>query len=221
MIYSKDINKRSPLRVFERSIHGGLGRGNVGLVMSRAGVGKTAFLVGVALDDCMRDRKVLHVDTEHNAERVREYYEEVFRDLAATENLENREDLRVRIERNRMIHSFLNGSFHLGRLREALGYMKAHLGFEPGCIVLDGHPAWEKEDPEAIEAELKEVKQLAVDTQARCGSRPRAIGRTSGTRWACPCACSAIWNTCRWWCVWPPRATMCACSSSRTTTTPT
>ena len=43
-MYTKEINERSPLRVFERSIHGGLGKGNLGVVMSRAGVGKTAFL---------------------------------------------------------------------------------------------------------------------------------------------------------------------------------
>ena len=37
-MYQRDVNRRSPLRVFERSIHGGLGPGNLGVVMSRAGV---------------------------------------------------------------------------------------------------------------------------------------------------------------------------------------
>ena len=40
-MYQKDVNERSPMRVFERSIHGGLGKGNVGVVLSRAGIGKT------------------------------------------------------------------------------------------------------------------------------------------------------------------------------------
>ena len=39
MIYRKDWNERSPLRVFENSIHGGLGKGNIGVVTSRKGVG--------------------------------------------------------------------------------------------------------------------------------------------------------------------------------------
>jgi hypothetical protein len=38
-MYRKDVNERSPMRVFEKSIHGGLGRGNVGVVAARAGVG--------------------------------------------------------------------------------------------------------------------------------------------------------------------------------------
>ena len=59
-MHRKEINERSPLRVLESSIHGGLGAGKLGVVVARHGVGKTAFLVGVALDDLMRGRKVLH-----------------------------------------------------------------------------------------------------------------------------------------------------------------
>ena len=32
-MYRKEMNERSPLRIFERSIRGGLGRGNIGLVI--------------------------------------------------------------------------------------------------------------------------------------------------------------------------------------------
>ena len=37
-MYRKDVNERSPMRVFEKSIHGGLGKGNVGVVAARAGL---------------------------------------------------------------------------------------------------------------------------------------------------------------------------------------
>ena len=49
MVYRKQLNKRSPLRVFERSLHGGLGKGNIGVVTSRKGVGKTAFEIAAAM----------------------------------------------------------------------------------------------------------------------------------------------------------------------------
>ena len=61
MTHSKELNERSPLRVFERSIHGGVGEGKVGVVCAGPGVGKTAFLVGIALDYLMRGHQVLHV----------------------------------------------------------------------------------------------------------------------------------------------------------------
>ena len=70
-MYRKEVNAQSPLRILEKSIHGGLGAGNLGLVMARAGVGKTAFLVQVALDDLMRERSVLHVTLEQTVEHVR------------------------------------------------------------------------------------------------------------------------------------------------------
>ena len=60
-MYRKEVNAQSPLRILERSIHGGLGKGNLGVVMARAGVGKTAFLVQIGLDDLMQEKDVLHV----------------------------------------------------------------------------------------------------------------------------------------------------------------
>ena len=47
-MHRKDINERSPLRVLDKSIHGGLGRGNIGVVIARTGVGFDA----VDLDAC-------------------------------------------------------------------------------------------------------------------------------------------------------------------------
>ena len=49
-MHLKELNHRSPLRVFERSVHGGLGRGNLGVVAASAGVGKGAFLTAIALE---------------------------------------------------------------------------------------------------------------------------------------------------------------------------
>ena len=50
-MYRKFLNARSPLRLLERGLHGGLGPGNVGVVLAGHGVGKTSFLVCVALDE--------------------------------------------------------------------------------------------------------------------------------------------------------------------------
>ena len=47
-MYQKELNERNPLRVFEHSIHGGLGLGNLGVIVARHGTGKTALLVGIA-----------------------------------------------------------------------------------------------------------------------------------------------------------------------------
>ena len=57
-MFKKEVNEQSPLRILEASIHGGLGKGNLGVVAARAGVGKTACLVQIGLDDLLRDKHV-------------------------------------------------------------------------------------------------------------------------------------------------------------------
>lgn len=138
MIYRKEMNERSPLRVFERSLHGGLGKGNIGVVLSRAGVGKTAFLIGVALDDLLRGRKVLHVTHGEPVDHVREFYDEVFMDLARSSRMENLPEARLNMERNRMIHSFPAGRLNLDKLRASVDFLREHAHFSPDMVIVDG-----------------------------------------------------------------------------------
>jgi hypothetical protein len=137
-MYGKQVHERSPLRLFERSIHGGLGKGNIGVVASRAGTGKTSFLVGIALDDLMRGRPVCHVAVEQSVEHVREYYDEVFNDLAKATHLEDVVKVHVDVERGRHIHTFLGHTFSMVKFREMLSFLREHLHFEPEVVVLDG-----------------------------------------------------------------------------------
>ena len=65
-----ELNKRSPLRIFEKSIHGGVGKGNVGVLASRKGVGKTACLVHIATDKLFRDKHVIHVSFSSRVDHI-------------------------------------------------------------------------------------------------------------------------------------------------------
>jgi len=152
------MNERSPLRVFENSTHGGLGAGNIGVVMSRAGVGKTAFLIGVALDGLMRGQKVLHVTHGESVEHVRQFYDEVFRELARSTDLKDADAARLAMERNRMIHSYAAGGFDMEKLRQAVDFLKEHVQFQPEIVILDGF-----EPAEANEADLTLLKKFAQD----------------------------------------------------------
>jgi hypothetical protein len=157
----QSLNRRSPLRVFERSIHGGLGRGNIGVVMGRAGTGRRAFLVDLGLDGLLNDRRVLHVSTRASADKVLAFYEEIFRDLAESVHLEDRLRVHLQVERNRMIHTFVDHSFTLERITRAANYMKQHMHFEPGILLFDGFPDWEKTSAD----ELAALKDLAGQLQ--------------------------------------------------------
>jgi hypothetical protein len=157
-MYRKELNERSPLRLFEHSIHGGLGRGNIGVVVARHGIGKTAFLVGIALDDAMRGRKVLHASLDNTVDHIREFYDEIFMDLAHSEHLEDISFERLEMERNRMIHTYVGKSFTIPKLRHSVNFLKEYAHFDPACIILEGFD-FARAKPEDIEA----FRQMAAD----------------------------------------------------------
>ena len=119
-MYRKFVNARSPLRLLEKGLHGGLGSGNLGVVLAGHGVGKTSFLVCVALDDLLRGNHVLHVSLRDGVPHVRAYYNTVFDDLAATTHLENAAATRAEIDHRRSIRSYPANSFNAAKLREAI-----------------------------------------------------------------------------------------------------
>ncbi|MBM3318108.1 MAG: hypothetical protein FJY75_09700 [Candidatus Eisenbacteria bacterium] len=181
MIYSRETHERSPLRVFEKSIHGGLGPGNLGVVMSRPGVGKTAFLIGVAIDDLLQERRVLHVTLEDPIERVRAFYDTIFAELARTLPLEGPERAHARMERLRMILHFPQGTLPLERLRWNLDFLRDHADFRPRLLILDGVDFYATTSEElsglrglAGEAEL-EIWLSAVADPARGLRDPRGV----------------------------------------------
>jgi hypothetical protein len=137
-MYRKELNDRNPLRLFEHSIHGGLGRGNIGVVVARHGIGKTAFLVGIALDEAMRDRKVLHVSLDNTVDHLREFYDEIFMDLAHAAHLEDLPTERLDMERNRMIHTYAGKSFTIHKLRHSISFLKEYAHFDPVCLIMEG-----------------------------------------------------------------------------------
>jgi archaellum biogenesis ATPase FlaH/stress-induced morphogen len=148
-MYRKDVNERSPMRVFEKSMHGGLGRGNVGVVASRAGVGKTPLLVQIALDDLLRDRKVLHISHEHAVDHVRAYYDEIFHDLSVVSKLDDPEAVKLDVERHRLIYSHVTqaisappsnrgGRSSIGKILDTVTFARDVAHFEPDVIIIDG-----------------------------------------------------------------------------------
>lgn len=138
-MYRKEVNAQSPLRILDKSIHGGLGKGNLGVVMARAGVGKTACLVQIGLDDLMRERAVLHVALEQTVGHVQSWYDALFDDLVNQTDLEDSEQVRFAIARKRLIYSFADHDLWPERLEKTVEMFKKHLDFQPAAILVDGY----------------------------------------------------------------------------------
>ncbi|MGD2124799.1 MAG: hypothetical protein PVG99_01895 [Desulfobacteraceae bacterium] len=135
---TKDFVKISPLRILEMSSQKGLGRGNLGVLIARAGVGKTACLIHIGLDKLFRKEKLVHVSLEAAPEKITSYYDVIFSDLVMALKMDRDDEIRTLIAKNRMILSYLNQSFELRRLRENLANLANKIDFMPDTIIVDG-----------------------------------------------------------------------------------
>ena len=155
-MYRDYLTARSPVRLLEKGLHGGLGTGNLGVVLAGHGVGKSSFLVGLALDEMLRDRHVLHVALDESVEHVRAYYETVFDDLAAQSQLEDAATVHAEASRNRSIRVYGSEGFHVGKLREALE-LEQETGTKPAVVIVDGAERLAATD-------VKALRELASET---------------------------------------------------------
>lgn len=136
-MYRKFLNARSPLRLLEKGLNGGLGPGNLGIVVAGHGVGKASFLVGVALDELMRSGRVLHVSMAHTVSHIRDHYDTVFEELAATAHLEDEAQVHVDIDRNRSIRVYPRNALTTAKLREAVKVESETTG-RPSMVLIEG-----------------------------------------------------------------------------------
>ena len=128
----------SPLKFLEKNKSGGLCKGNMGIIIARAGVGKTACLIHIAFDKIFRNEKLVHISLESGPEKVTAYYKSIYYDLINFLGLTDENDYRERIDKNRMILAYLNQSFTVGRLCENLRNLRENLKFTPDTLIVDG-----------------------------------------------------------------------------------
>ncbi|MBW1721309.1 MAG: hypothetical protein JRJ78_04540 [Deltaproteobacteria bacterium] len=134
----KDFIKHSPLKILEKSVQKGLGRGNLGVLLARAGVGKTACLIHIALDRIFQGNRLVHISLEDVPEKITSYYGVIFNELVKALEMEDEQDLRMILERNRMILAYVNRSFDLLRLRAGLDNLVDKIDFPPDTLIVDG-----------------------------------------------------------------------------------
>jgi hypothetical protein len=159
-LYRKFLNARSPLRLLEKGLHGGLGPGNLGVVLAGHGVGKTSFLVGVAVDELLRRGRVLHVSLSHSVAHVRAHYDTVFEELASSRHLEDESLIHGEIDRSRSIRVYPPGSLTAEKLRDAVK-LEIEAGEKPTLLILEG---WDLGS--MARADVEDLKALAGELAA-------------------------------------------------------
>jgi KaiC/GvpD/RAD55 family RecA-like ATPase len=124
-----DFSRVSPLKVLDQSVQGRLGPGRLGVLIARAGVGKTACLIHIALDKVFKGERLVHVSLNEGPEKVSSYYNVIFHDLLQALGVRDENDFRTMVDRNRMILAYLNESFEMNRLRANLANLMPRMTF--------------------------------------------------------------------------------------------
>lgn len=158
MIETMRHMRRSPRTLLERDGHPGPGPGRLALVMARAGVGKTACLVGVGLDALLSGQNVLHISLHCTVEKVRTWYDDILREMLRHDRVDAlAAEIQLEVERRRHIHTYVGRAFSLEKVRQALGLLRETMAFVPRVIIFD-QPDMEKFAVDTV----TELKRLAT-----------------------------------------------------------
>jgi KaiC/GvpD/RAD55 family RecA-like ATPase len=133
-----ELIQRSPIRIFEQSIHGGLKPGEIGVIASPNGVGKTSVLVQLALDKLLQGKKVIHVSFTQHIHYVPVWYEDIFDELISKKNLENAADIKNDLVKNRVLMNFNQDGVTKEQIIRGLRAMIIEGGFKADSIIIDG-----------------------------------------------------------------------------------
>lgn len=133
-----ELIKRSPLRIFEQSIQGGLGKGKIGVIASKKGIGKTACLVHIATDKLFRDKPVIHVSYASRVDYIINWYEDIFKEIAKKRQLESAVDIHDELIKNRVIMNFKQDGANTDQVLRSVGAMIEHGNFHADSIIVDG-----------------------------------------------------------------------------------
>ncbi|THB78513.1 MAG: hypothetical protein D6B25_03980 [Desulfobulbaceae bacterium] len=131
----EELISSNPLRVLGIDRKAEEGTQSLGLVMARAGLGKTAILVQIALDSMLRGNRVLHVAIGESIEKTRERYDDILALMAEDAKISDLDE----VAQNRMIMTFKEGVFSRAVLEERLKDLIQQDIFKPDCLIIDGY----------------------------------------------------------------------------------
>jgi len=145
----KELIERSPLRLLEKSIRGGVGAGNIGVIAARKGTGKTACLVHIATDQLFQDKHVIHVSFSGRTDHIISWYEDIFGEIAKKRSLEDAMEIHDELIKNRVILNFNQEGVTREQLLRSIGALIDDGHFQADVIVVDGYD-FEKGEVETL-----------------------------------------------------------------------
>ena len=129
--------KQSPLRILDASTNGGVGKGNVGVLAARHGVGKTSALVHIATDKLLQGKHVIHVSFAARTVHIIDYYEEIFTEISKVKDLSGAMAIHDEITSHRTVMNFDQKASTTTHVIESLRSRIRSGGFPAELVIVD------------------------------------------------------------------------------------
>jgi hypothetical protein len=133
-----------------------LPQGGFGAILARAGVGKTAILIQIAIHGLLSGKNVLHISLNDPVKKVGLWYKEVYRNIASQHKITDQEQIFDSMLPHRFIMTFEVEGFSVPKLEERLTELMEQNIFRPQLILIDGLPF---DEPQ--KASLSDLKSFA------------------------------------------------------------
>lgn len=151
-----DLTLRNPLRCLSGPSEDILAPGQLGGVLARAGVGKTALMVQIALNAMLNARNVLHISLNQPVHKAGLWYQDIFNHIATDLGVPQSSQVWESLLPHRFIMTFRTDSFSIPRLEERLGDLIEQNIFVPRMLIVDGLSF-----DEPVREMLSELKKIA------------------------------------------------------------
>ncbi len=146
----------NPFRILNNNTGELVRRGGFGVVAARAGVGKTAMLVQLALNTMLKHQNVLHISLNEPVTKVSLWYKEIFNNLSEQNNIHDTGRMWESILPHRFIMTFKVEGFSVPKLEERLTDLSEQNIFSPDMVIIDGLPF-----AEYMRGPMTDLKRLA------------------------------------------------------------
>ena len=132
-------------------------KGSFAAVVARAGVGKTSFLVQIALSYMMNRKKVLHISLHDSVKKISLWYKEILKNLVDQQIVDLHGAPMDLLLPYRFIMTFKVDGFKLPGFVERYSDITEQEIFFPDVLIVDGLPL-----DETSQDLLKEIKAFAL-----------------------------------------------------------
>lgn len=133
-----ELIKKSPLRKLDQSVKGGLGAGNISVIASRRGIGKTACLVHIATDKLLAGKSIIHVSYAKRTNHIIDWYEDIFKEISTKRHLENAMQIHDEIVHKRVIMNFSQAGTSVKQVIAGVTAMIENTQNHAEVLVIDG-----------------------------------------------------------------------------------